>query len=184
MKAYLILANGFEEGEAILPYDILKRARIDTVLVTINPTLDVQSSHGVNVVAHETLADADLSDGDLMFLPGGMPGSINLSECEPLAEWIMKYKDAGKWLCAVCAAPMVYGKMGILAGHKATCYPHFEDQLLGAEPQKKTCVRDGQFITGCGAGAGFAIGHEMAEVLVGKETADAVLRQMMFQVYE
>lgn len=184
MKAYIMLADGFEEAEAMIPFDILFRARVEVVLVSITGKKNVTSSHGVEMVANTLLEDADLSDGDLMFLPGGMPGSQTLSESEPLAIEIQKYADAGKWLAAICAAPMVYGRMGLLNGLKATCYPHFEDQLLGAEPQKKTCVRDGKFITGCGAGAGFAIGREMAAVLVGEETADAVLRQMMFQVYD
>lgn len=184
MKAYIMLADGFEEAEAIIPYDILFRARVEVALVSITGKLNVKSSHGVEIVANSLLESTDLSDGDLMFLPGGMPGAVTLSESEPLAIEITKYAEAGKWLAAICAAPMVYGKMGLLNGLKATCYPHFEDDLLGADVQKKTCVRDGHFITGCGAGAGFAIGHEMAEVLVGKDTADAVLRQMMFQVYE
>lgn len=184
MKTYIMLADGFEEAEAIVPYDILHRARVEVVLVSITGNLQVASSHGVTVTAHILLEETDLSDGDMMFLPGGMPGSLTLADSEPLAVEIQKYADAGKWLAAVCAAPMVYGRMGLLNGLKVTCYPKFEEELLGAEPQKKTCVRDGHFITGCGAGAGFALGREMAAVLVGEETADAVLRQMMFQVYE
>ena len=184
MKAYIMLANGFEEAEALVPFDILFRARVEVTLVSISDSLNVTSSHGVTVVANSLLSDTDLSDGDLLFLPGGMPGSTHLAESEALAKVINEYAEQGKWLAAVCAAPMVYGRMGLLNGRKATCYPHFEDQLLGADVQKKTCVRDGQFITGCGAGAGFAIGREMAEVLVGKDTADAVLRQMMYNVYD
>ena len=184
MKVYIMLADGFEEAEAIIPYDILFRSRVEVVLCSITGNLKVKSSHGVEMSAHCLLGETDLSDGDMMFLPGGMPGSITLSESEPLAVEINKYAESGKWLAAVCAAPMVYGKMGLLNGLKATCYPHFENDLLGADILKKTCVRDGKFITGCGAGAGFAIGREMAAVLVGEETANAVLRQMMFQVYE
>lgn len=183
MKAYIMLATGFEEAEAILPYDILKRARVDVVLVSITGEKRVTSAHGLPVEADALLDESDLSDGDLLFLPGGMPGAVNLSESRPLAEVIRDYYQAGKYLAAVCAAPMVYGLMGLLEGRKATCYPGFEDKLHGADPVKQTCVRDGQFITGCGAGAGFALGREMAAVLVGEDTADAVLRQMMYQVY-
>ena len=182
-KVYVMLAPGFEIAEATLPIDILKRARVDVKTVSITPDEVVPASNGVQVIADLLLEDADLLDGDMLFLPGGMPGSINLSECEPLADVIRRYVQSGKWLAAVCAAPMVYGKMGLLKGLRATCYPGFEKDLLGATPVKETCVRDGQFITGCGAGAGFALGREMAAVLVGEDTADAVLRQMMFQVY-
>ena len=183
MKVYVALAEGFEIAEATLPIDILKRARVEVQTVSISGNAVVAASNGVKVVADLLLAEADLSDGDMLFLPGGMPGSLNLAASEPLAEVIRQYASEGRWLAAVCAAPMVYGRMGLLEGHKATCYPGFEKDLLGATPLKQTCVRDGQFITGCGAGAGFSLGREMAAVLVGEETADAVLRQMMFQVY-
>ena len=183
-KVYILLAEGFEEAEAILPYDILRRARVDVEMVSVAGTPIVTSSHGLPVATSLSLADADLSDGDMLFLPGGMPGANNLRDSESVAAAIRQYHDAGKWLAAVCAAPMVYGLMGLLDGKRATCYPGFEKDLLGAMPQKKTCVRDGQFITGCGAGAGFALGREMAAVLVGSDTADAVLRQMMFEVYD
>lgn len=184
MKVYMLLADGFEESEAIIPYDVLKRARIEVSLVSIYDHKNVTSSHGVEIVAHETLASADLSDGDLLFLPGGMPGTLNLEDCEGVKAAVKQYHEEGKWLAAICAAPSIFGHMGLLEGKKATCYPHFDDQLLGAEVCHKTCVRDGKFITGCGAGAGFAIGKEMVSVLVSENTAEAVLRQMMFQVYE
>lgn len=184
MKTYVALAPGFEIAEATLPIDILKRARIEVVTVSITDELIVPASNGVRVVADQLLADSDLSDGDLLFLPGGMPGSLNLEKSEPLAAVIRQYFEADKWLAAICAAPMVYGKMGLLNGLRATCYPGFEQDLIGASTVKETCVIDGQFITGCGAGAGFALGRQCAAVLVGDDTADAVLRQMMFQVYE
>lgn len=184
MKVYVALANGFEIVEATLPIDILRRAGIETVTVSISDDEVVTASNGVRVFADALLADSDLSDGDMLFLPGGMPGSLNLSQCEPLAEIINSYNKAGKFLVAVCAAPMVYGLMGLLKGKKATCYPGFEDKLLGADFQKKSCVRDGNFITGCGAGACFALGHVMTAALAGEKTADGVLDKMMFQVYE
>lgn len=183
MKVYVALANGFEIAEATLPIDILKRARVEVETVSIDDQDIVAASNGVKVVADRKLSETDFTDGDMLFLPGGMPGSLNLAACQPLAEVIRQYVAAGKWLAAVCAAPMVYGRMGLLEGLRATCYPGFEKDLLGATPVKETCVCDGQFITGCGAGAGFALGREMAAVLVGDDTADAVLRQMMFEVY-
>lgn len=183
MKVYVALAPGFEIAEATLPIDILKRARVEVVTVSITDEAIVPASNGVRVIADQLLSASDLSDGDLLFLPGGMPGSLNLEKCEPLAVVIRQYVESGKYLAAICAAPMVYGKMGLLAGHRATCYPGFEKDLLGATLVKETCVLDGQFITGCGAGAAFALGRQCAAVLVGDDTADAVLRQMMFQVY-
>jgi 4-methyl-5(b-hydroxyethyl)-thiazole monophosphate biosynthesis len=112
-----------------------------------------------------------------------MPGALNLAASEALAAVINAYQQADKYLAAVCAAPMVYGQMGLLEGREAICYPGFEDKLTGAQIVKKSVVQDGHFITGCGAGAGFALGAKMVEALVGRSTADAVLRQMMFGVY-
>ena len=184
MKVYILLAQGFEIAEAMLPLDILRRARVEVCTVSIGQEHTVTASNGTPVVADKLLKDSDLSDGDMLFLPGGMPGSNNLRDSEAVANVIRAYDAAGKWLAAVCAAPMVFGLMGLLKGHEATCFPGFEKDLLGATPVKKTCVRSGHFITGCGAGAGFALGREMAAVLVGEDTADAVLRKMMFQVYD
>lgn len=183
MTVFTALAPGFEIAEATLPIDILKRARVEVVTFSIDDSDVVPASNGVKVVPDQKMSETNFADGDMLFLPGGMPGSLNLAQSEPLAQVIRQYVDAGKWLAAVCAAPMVYGRMGLLQGLRATCYPGFEKDLLGATPVKETCVRDGQFITGCGAGAGFALGREMAAVLVGEDTADAVLRQMMYQVY-
>lgn len=184
MKTYIMLAPGFEEIEALIPNDILFRCGVETVLVSITDSNIVKSAHGVDIVANTTIGNVDLSDGDMIFLPGGMPGSVNLAGCDALASYINMYAREGKWLAAICAAPLVYGRMGLLEGKNSTCYPGFEPELRGATPQKKTCVRDGKIITGCGPGAGFVLGHEMAEVLVGKEKADAVLAQMMYNVYE
>ena len=183
LKTYVLLAPGFEIAEATLPIDIMRRARIEVVTVSISSESIVSASNGVKVVADQLMAETDFQDGDMLFLPGGMPGSNNLRDSSAVASVIRQYAEAGKFLAAVCAAPMVYGLMGLLDGHRATCYPGFEKDLLGATHVKQTAVRDGQFITGCGAGAGFALGREMVAVLVGEETADAVLRQMMFQVY-
>lgn len=183
MKTYVALANGFEIAEATLPIDILRRAGVEVVTVSISDEQIVTASNGVKVVADALLAESDLSDGDMLFLPGGMPGSSNLAQCEPLAVIINEYNEAGKYLAAVCAAPMVYGLMGLLNCKKATCYPGFEDKLLGADLQQKTSVVDGNMLTGCGAGAGFALGHDMVTVLMGEEKADEVLKKMMFQVY-
>ncbi len=183
MKVYVMLAPGFEITEATLPIDIMRRAKIDVETVSITQFNEVESANGVVVLADSLLEDTDLSDGDLLYLPGGMPGATNLSNCEPLRDAILEYNKDGKWLAAICAAPLVYGRMGLLDGKNATCYPGFEPELKGAIMLKQTVVRDKNFITGCGPGAAFAMGHKIVSVLVSQETADAILKQMMFQVY-
>ncbi len=178
-----MLAPGFEVVEATLPIDIMRRAKIDVQTVSITPFNEVESANGVPIVADSLLEDTDLSDGDLLYLPGGMPGATNLSDCEPLRDYIKEYNAAGKWLAAICAAPLVYGRMGLLNGRNATCYPGFEPELKGANMLKQTVVRDKNFITGCGPGAGFAMGHKIVSVLLSEAIADTILKQMMFQVY-
>ena len=184
MKTYVMLDPGFEIAEATVPIDIMRRAGIDVQIVSITPFNDVEASNGVVVVADALLEDTDLSDGDLIFLPGGMPGATNLSDCEPLRESILQYNAAGKWLAAICAAPLVYGRLGLLNGKNATCYPGFEHELKGANCLKKTVVCDKNFITGCGPGAAFALGHAIVTALISREKADTILQQMMFKVYD
>lgn len=184
MKVYVLMADGFEIAEAMLPIDMLKRARIEVVTLSISSQLTVAASCGIQVIADALLSETDTADGDLLFLPGGMPGTMNLRNCPAVTDTILSYFKEGKWLGAICAAPSAFGVLGILEGHEATCYPGFEKELLGAVPVQKNCVRSGQFITACGAGAAFHVGRELVAVLVGTDTADAVLRQMMFGVYD
>ena len=184
MKTYGMLAPGFEIVEATLPIDIMRRAGIDVQTVSITPFNEVEASNGVVIVADLLLEDTNLLDGDMIYLPGGMPGATNLSDCDPLNDYIMEYNAEGKWLAAICAAPLVFGRLGLLKGKNATCYPGFEPELKGATPLKQTVVRDKNIITGCGPGAGFAIGHQIVSVLINENTADTILKQMMFQVYD
>ncbi len=183
-KAYITLADGFEESEALIPYDIMTRAGIEAVLCSVSGAAEVTSSHGVAIRTSVSIAQNQLADGDLLFLPGGMPGSLHLAESAPLADIIRSYVAAGKYVAAVCAAPLVLGRMGLLKGRKATCYPGFEQELVGATPVQQSVVLDGHFITGCGAGACFALGAKMVEVLKDAATATKTLQQMMFGIYE
>ena len=182
-KVYILLAPGFEICEAMLPLDILRRAQVEVVTVSVDGEEVFPASNGTCVVADVLIQDCDFEDGDMLFLPGGMPGSKNLRNSERVREVIQQYHTQKKWLVAVCAAPMVFGQMGILKGEEATCFPGFEEDLKEAKFVKKMCVRSNHFITGCGAGACFALGREMVAALKGEEIADDVLRRMMFNVY-
>lgn len=175
---YLFLATGFEDIEALAPLDIIRRAGLDITTVSITGEKIVYSAHGVGVVADALLADVDLNGADMLVLPGGLPGSTNLDECEPLRQAILKHHAEGKPLAAICAAPMVYGHMGILEGVKATCYPGVQGQLKGAEYTGEIVTKDGQFITGRGPGAAMAFGYAIAEHFLGEE-AVAPLREGM-----
>lgn len=175
---YFFLATGFEDIEMIAPLDIVRRAGIEAQTVSITREKVVTSAHGVGFVADVLLEEIDFSQADMLVLPGGLPGATNLDACQPLCEGIMKHYRAGKKLAAICAAPMVYGHLGILDGIKATCYPGFETELAGAEYTAAVCQQDGQFITACGPGAAMEFGYIITQAM-GKTTEAAALREGM-----
>lgn len=177
---YSFLAEGFEEVEALTPIDILRRAGVEVETVSITENQVVQGAHGVYVLADRILPAIDFDDAEMIILPGGLPGSTNLDACEELKQGIQQVYDAGKPLAAICAAPMVYGHMGLLKGIKATCYPGCESNLEGATYTGALVEQDGQFITGKGPAAAFEFGYAIAEKLVGKEKVQALRDGMIY----
>ena len=171
---YILLAPGFEEIEALAPADLLRRAGIETALVSVTGE-PVPGSHGVTVLADVTLDEVDLSRADMVVLPGGGPGYKNLG-ADPRVEALVR--EAVKrdiWVAAICAAPTLLGKWGLLEGKKAICYPGMEDQLTGALVQTAPGeIRDGKIITGRAAGAAFDFGLALIEALEGKGAAQQV----------
>ena len=181
MKAYIFLADGFEEVEALTTADLLIRAGIDPKLVKV-PTGDesgckaVRGSHHIKVKPDLTLdkdiTAEDLMDGDCVVLPGGMPGTKNLAANSDVISTVKTYNDAGKVVAAICAAPSVLGTNGLLNGKKATCFPGFEDKLQGADFTATGAVADGNIVTGRSMGSAVTFGLKVIEVLLGKEAAD------------
>lgn len=179
-KAYILLADGFEETEAIVPYDILKRGGVDVQLVSIYDRSFVFGCHGVMVDTKQKITDG-LWSHDLIVLPGGMPGALNLADCEKVAEELKNANEAGKYIAAICAAPMVLGKLGLLKGKRATCYPGFEKELDGAVTTGEDVVVDGKIITAIGPGADFKFGLKLLELLTDSAKADLIKKQMILR---
>ncbi|MBR1787750.1 MAG: DJ-1/PfpI family protein [Bacteroidaceae bacterium] len=177
---YTFLATGFEDIEALAPIDIMRRAGLPVETVSITDERIVTSAHGVGVVADRTLAEIDFADAELLFLPGGLPGATNLDACAPLREGLMAHHKAGRPIAAICAAPLVLGHLGLLDGMKSTCYPGFETELGEARYTAALVEQDGQFITGKGPGAAFALGYALVERLKDKQTADQLREGMMY----
>lgn len=168
---YVFLANGFEETEAIAPIDILRRSELDVKTVGIGEEV-VVSSHGIAVIPDITEVDFVPSDDiDMIVLPGGMPGTLNLEKSRTVQEAIDYCVQNDKYIAAICAAPSILGKKGILQGKKAVCFPGFEQFLEGAEIPSEGVVRDGRIITAKGAGVAIEFGLELSEVLAGKAKA-------------
>ncbi len=180
-KVYLFLATGFQETEAIASVTVCRRTdAIDIKTVSITGSELVESASGVTVKADMLMEEGGFSDADMLVMPGGMPGSTSLRDCKPLQDIIVNHYKAGKALAAICAAPIVYGHLGILRGMNATCYPGFESQLTGAIPTGKTVEVDGQFITGHGPGASLDFGYALVEYLLGKEAVGSVKESMVW----
>lgn len=176
----MFLAEGFEEIEALAPLDILRRAQVEVETVSITDNQVVQGAHGVYVLADRILPALDWDDAEMIILPGGLPGSTNLDACEELREGIMKLHADGKPLAAICAAPQVYGHLGILKGVKATCYPGVETEMEGATYTAALVEKEGQFITGKGPGAAMEFGYTLAEMFADKSVVDGLRKGMIY----
>lgn len=175
----IFLANGFEMIEALTPCDVLKRAGADVRLVSVNGSLSATSTHGVTVGCDLTLSDLNPDEIEMIILPGGMPGADNLYACETLCQLTVAHATQNKPTAAICAAPFILGKLGLLQGKKATCYPGFEDALVGAKHVDTGVVRDGNILTAKGMGVSLPFALAAAEMLFGKERADKVSAQIM-----
>lgn len=174
MKAYILLAEGFETIEALTPVDILRRCGVETVTVSVSDSHRVTSSHGVAVEA-DTLLSEGIGDGDMIILPGGFPGYVNLRENGDLLAAVRSYTADGKYVAAICGAPTVLKAAGVAEGKKITCHSSVLDEMTGK--YNCTCADvecDGRFITGKGAGLSLPFALRLAEALVPAETVEKV----------
>ena len=174
---FLFLADGFEEIEALTPVDLLRRAGVEVVTVGVSGKT-VTGSHGIavsaDVGAEEALAM--LAAGtipEMIVLPGGMPGAATLDASPLVDTFIDAAEKANAYIAAICAAPMILGKRGILKGKNATCFPGFEEYLTGATVGGKV-IRDGKIITAAGMGVAQEFGLEMISALVSPEKAGEI----------
>lgn len=175
---YAFFADGFEEIEALTTIDVLRRAGMNVEIVSVTPDEIVVGAHNVSILCDVNFENCDFFDAELLFLPGGMPGAATLDKHEGLRKLILSFVEKGKPVAAICAAPMVLGKLGLLKGKKATCYPGFEQYLEGAECVKEHVVCDGNIITGMGPGAAMEFALDIVDLLAGKEKVDELVEAM------
>ena len=180
-KVYEFLADGFEDIEALGPVDILRRGGVEVMTVSIGRSLAVTSAHGVEVKADILFGDADLSDADLLLIPGGMPGAKNIDEHEGVRRALVAQNAAGRRIGAICAGPMVLGHLGLLDGRRATCYPGFEKRMTGATYTQEQVTIDGNIITGKGPGASMDFGYAILGKFVAPEAVAELKAQMMYK---
>ena len=176
---YIHLATGFEEIEAVAIIDVLRRAEINTVVVSVTGEKQVVGAHAIPIQADVLFEKQDFSEGTMLVLPGGIPGTTNLEACKPLGNLINEYYKKGKQLAAICAAPLILGKMRLLRNEEAICYPGYEEFLEDAVLSKERVVRSGKIITGKGAGCAIEFALKIVETLKGQELADKLATAMI-----
>lgn len=173
---YLIMADGFEEIEALATVDVLRRGGVDIKTVGLNGKTQT-GSHNIPVGMDITIDEINKNDMEMVILPGG-GGYVNL-EASDKVQAILDYANEKElYIAAICAAPSILGNKGLLQGHKATCYPGYEKYLKGAEKVADRAVVSGRFITGNGPGSSIAFAYQILKLLKGKDIADKVVSAM------
>ena len=171
---YMLLGTGFEETEAIAPLDLLRRAGVEILTVGINGKT-VSGSHKIKVEADIAIGEMDLTDVEMVIIPGGLGGVASLRASEAAL-------DALKYVAAICAGPTVLADLGITDGLRATCYPGQEEHMGSALMQENAAVvTDGRLITGTSAGCAIPFGLALVEALKGKEIAETIKKQIVIR---
>ena len=176
---YVFLADGFEEIEALTVVDILRRGNIPVKTISITNNNTVCGAHSIKVIADALLDDVK-DDVDMLVLPGGMPGTTNLDASENLRTLLLETIVNGKYVAAICAAPLILGKLGVLKDRAATCYPSFEKYLEGANLLTDRVCFSKNIITSRGPGTASDFALFIVEKLKGKELRDKIYGEMLY----
>ena len=181
MAIAVFFATGYEEIEALTVVDLTRRAGIETWMVSVTEERSVTSSHGVTVSMDKVLSEVNFEEVEMMVLPGGMPGTLNLEACEPLMEKVREFDQKGKYISAICAAPTVFGYLGLLKGKKACCYPGMEEGLEGAEVTYEPFAVADHILTSRGMGTAIDFGLQIVARFQGAEAAEEMAEKIVYQ---
>lgn len=177
-KAIVFMAEGFEEIEALTVVDVLRRGGVETTMVSVTENPYVTGAHGIEVLADAT-SEYEVTDENLVVLPGGLPGADNLRKSALVCDTVKKYVSEGRLVGAICAAPYVLGEFGVLNGKKATCYPGFESKLAGADYTANRVEVDGKIITGNGPSSALPFAIALLAAVTDEATANSVAQGML-----
>lgn len=177
---YILLGTGFEETEAIAPLDLMRRAGIDVMTVGLNGKV-IYGSHKIGVEADIEIGELDLTNLDMIVLPGGLGGVASIRACQPALDAVRFAWENGKFVGAICAGPTVLADLGITDGKKAVCFPSCSDQMGSALLQTSASCIDGKLVTGTSAGCAVPFGLSLIEVLKGKDEADRIANQIVIR---
>ena len=181
-KVCVFLADGFEEIEGLTVVDILRRAGIETETVSVMGRKEILGAHGIKVEADKTFEEAGADKADMLVLPGGMPGTLNLKACTGLIELLKSFDRDKKYIAAICAAPSILAELGILKGRKACSYPSFEDKLNGADVVREPAVTDGHITTGRGMGTAIPFALRLTALLAGEAKAEEIKESIVYGI--
>lgn len=181
-KVGMMVANGYEEVEMLTVVDLLRRAGMTCDIISVTGEKELTSSHKVTVIADLLFEEADFDSYDALVIPGGMPGTTNLGAHAGVCAQLKNAHAKGRLIAAICAAPTVFGKLGLLEGKKAICYPGMEDGLTGADVTYEPVVSDGNIITSRGMGTAIDFGLAILAYYEGEETAAALAEKIVYEV--
>ena len=177
---YIILGAGFEESEAIIPCDLMRRAGIEVKFAGIGG-MNISGGHGITVCADCAAEQTDFSDAEMIVLPGGLGGVASIRGCQSVLDAVSAQYHAGRYVAAICAAPTILSQLGITDGKKATCYPGCEAQMGAAEMCGANAICDANVITGKAAGTAFDFGLLLIEKLRDKQTAERIATGVVYR---
>ncbi len=179
-KAVIFFAPGLEECEGLVTVDLLRRAGVDVTIAAVSDKRKVTGSRDITVKCDALAADVDLKAMDAVILPGGVRGTENLYRSGLVCRAAKQFAEAGKLVAAICAAPTVLGRIGLLSDKRATCYPGCEDQLFCAKYEIAETVTDGNIITASGLGAAIPFGLAIIAALLGQDEADRIRKKINY----
>ena len=180
-NSFVFFADGFEEVEALTTVDVMRRAGMPVVTVSISGSREVKGAHGVTVVADCTFDDVNYSDADWLVLPGGMPGATPLAAHQGLRSELWNHNNKGGHVAAICASPaIVLAPLGIITGRNAVCYPGMEKGVSGVKWGASRVAVDSNVVTGNGPASAMDFALKLVEISAGEETARAVADGMLF----
>lgn len=181
MAIAVFFAEGYEEIEALTVVDITRRAGIETFMVSVTEERKVTGSHGITVEMDKLLSEVDFDKIDMIILPGGMPGTLYLENCEPLMERVKEFDKAGRYLSAICAAPIIFGHLGLLKNRKACCYPGMEEGLEEAELSYENFVVSDHILTSRGMGTAIDFALQIVARLQSETAAQELAEKIVYK---
>lgn len=180
-KIAICMADGCEEIEGLTVVDLVRRAKLNIDMISINGTDMVKGSHGIEFKCDKLIEDVDFGDYQGIVLPGGIPGTPNLESNDCVTEAVKKFAEEGKMVAAICAAPSILGHLGVVNGKKATSYPGFDQEMSGCKYKTDSVVKDGNIITSRGMGTAIDFGLAIIEYMTEKATSDTMTKNIIYK---